>query len=170
MSYAKACKYQCGTQIVWDKFANQFKDNQTGEPHTREVCESIRNQKGGSTYKITSPQQQIPISTKSPAFEKYNQNKQTLESAAIQMINTKVDKCLELLKYIIDNTGTAKEISELKTVNAELEAAFEKVEKKQFVPANQVKSEPEEESQEEHDEHVRDMVRKGREEEEMDLT
>lgn len=198
MSYAKLCKYGCQTQIIWDKVQNRFNDNATGEAHTREKCEAAKNRNNYSPQQQKEfvnqyvPQQQIPISTKSPAFDHIpvqQQPTQTLESISLAQLHTKIDnlaiglaKVMSILQNHIENNPTTKDNAILRQQVTELEAVIKKREDN-FVPANQVKSEPETQKNgqtirglvkgEEYDQHVRDMVAKGKqaeEEEELDLT
>lgn len=165
MSYAKLCKYGCQTQIIWDKVQNRFNDNATGEAHTREKCEAAKNK---------STQQQIPISTKSPAFDHIQaQPTQTLESISLAQLHTKIDnlaiglaKVMSILQNHIENNPTTKDNAILRQQVTELEAVIKKREDN-FVPANQVPVKKEEGV--EYDEHVREMVRKGEQDEELEI-
>lgn len=43
MAGQRMCKYCYITPIVWDNSKSIFLDAKTKEPHTREICEQIRN-------------------------------------------------------------------------------------------------------------------------------
>jgi len=151
-------------------------------------------------YRITSPQQQIPVSTKSPAFEQQPRQKGNdflseridVVEAQFQRLDAKIDnlniaiaKVMSMVQSIIDvinifiNEPTVVENRILKAKVNELQALVADREQN-FVPANQVPSSSLEgktikniERNEEgidYDQHVRDMVKKGETEEELDLT
>ena len=182
MSYAKPCKFCNKISIVWRKEGDKNipVEAMTMQDHTREKCDAAKN--GGSpaqvqdqrTFKTTSPQQtQIREATPNEAMLARLDNL-NIAIAKVMSQNTQQDEKLDNLLFLAknlneQNSPTERDNMILRQKVTELEAAFEKVEKKSFVPANQVVSAIEEgQNKADYDQHVRDMVKKGEEEEEME--
>ena len=175
MSYAKKCKYGCNTQIVWNSALSKFKELESGEIHTQERCQSLKN---GSvvvqpqqSYKITSPEQQIISPPKQPVRVSATDTGYEigLLSKKVDNISIGIAKIMSLLQNQIENNPTQRDNMKLRQQVTELEEVIKK--RGLVTPANELQSE-EKETQPDYDQHVRDMVEKGKqaeEDEELDL-
>jgi len=149
-------------------------------------------------YQITSSQQQLPTVTGDYQYNKnkleqeakqdnrdWTSQKVDVVEAQFQRLDAKIDnlniaiaKVMSMVQSIIDvinifiNEPTVVENRILKAKVNELQALVADREQN-FVPANQVKPEDTKvftEDPQEYDQHIRDMVKKGETEEELDLT
>ena len=174
--YAKPCKFCKTVQVVWDEKLegpNKFKEVQTNQPHTRERCDAA---KGGGQQGIPpkyTPKQQEEF------MESYGYPKQEQQTSDFQLAQliTKVDnlaigiaKIMSILQNQAENNPTQRDNMKLRQQVTELEEVIKK--RGLVTPASEL-AQSEKETQPDYDQHVRDMVEKGKqaeEDEELDLT
>jgi len=185
-------------QVVWEEMLpgpNKFKEVETNLPHSRDRCDAAKT---GGLGKY-SPQGQKEFVEQYRPEQKPQQQKSDdyipgdimAILKIVETLDQKVDKIMTLVQTINDginaylNEPTVVENRILKAKVNELEdIERQRTKEKDFVPANQVKSEerphpditpgtapnPIRLDVDLTDKHVQDMVRKGETEEDLDLT
>ena len=179
--YAKPCKFCKTVQVVWDEKLegpNKFKEVQTNQPHTRDRCDAAKGggQQQESLQQNREMQQQYrPQQKQEPIldFSDYEDLRLGLKAVETKVDNLAIGiaKIMSQLTNIVENAGTFKEMQELRTENQQLKETIKK-EGMGIKTASKIQQE-EAEKETDYDQHVRDMVEKGKqaeEEEELDLT
>ena len=168
--YAKKCKYCNTVQVIWNEHlegANKFMEVENNVPHTRDRCEAAKGQDLGKY----SPQQQKEfVDSYVPQPQKITPP--TLPTETIN--NAKLDKIIAqndnlgiaianisgYIEQYLNNNPTQTDNARLRKQITELEEVIKR-QGLSFKPANQI-------PQEDHDQHVRDMVKKGETDEELE--
>lgn len=126
------------------------------------------------TYKTTSPEQHLPpvqqqIREYRPEPQNYNEYFKALETK-LDNIGIAVGQLMGMLENHLDNNPKEKEVLMLRQTVTQLQESLANHEKT-FVPANKVQQdiEPEAMAAEAENEHVRRVMNRGKEDEELEL-
>ena len=90
MSYSKKCKYECGTEIFWDKAENRFKETLSREYHTGDRCKA---------FKAGVLTMEKPVQQEQPQLE-YQRNITVQE---YQILTNKLDQLGQYIKTGFEN-------------------------------------------------------------------
>jgi len=121
MSYSKKCKYECGTEIFWDKAENRFKETLSREYHTQDRCKAFKS--GQLTMEKPAEQQQKPVDYVPGDVMAILHIVEKLETKLDQLgqyIKTGFENLQRELQLLAEKYPELKELSELKTENAQL--------------------------------------------------
>jgi len=126
VSYSKLCKYECGTEIFWDKAENRFKETLSKEYHTQDRCKAF---KSGQLTMQQNPQQEYNTYGRPKHSTEAKPDTITLQMLSHQLsainektssIEDKVDYYTQILAKIFEKYPDAKTLSDLRTQNAQL--------------------------------------------------
>lgn len=155
--YAKQCRYECGSQIIWNDKISKFIEVATDEIHTQDRCKLI---KSGDLRlpAIQDKKQRAPAQQEGTLVKTTSQS---LESAAIigklDNLATQIQMIGDALFRIIESDADKSERMQLLQKIAELEQII-KQDPKLVQKASELT-----------EAHVQEMVNKGKTEEEFEV-
>ena len=113
-SYSKKCKYECLQDIFWDKEQNKFREVLSREIHTPDRCKAF---KSGQLYISKTPER---VEQQQEQQDILSSNIQVKLDQLGQYIKTGFENLQRELQLLAEKYPELKELSELKTENAQL--------------------------------------------------